>query len=156
MKQLFTLFFSVLVSVSAFAGQGGPDTWGYTWKDSNEPGGPVYSWIDIVSEGGTEVKLLADDNSRGPFPMNFDFTYYWYDVNQFWVGSNGYLLFQNGNIASPFQWGASTLAPHHGVAAFWIQQGDACEVMAESSNKRHGLGWSGVALVWAACSLTGY
>lgn len=118
MKQLFTLFFSVLVSVSAFAGQGGPDTWGYTWKDSNEPGGPVYSWIDIVSEGGTEVKLLADDNSRGPFPMNFDFTYYWYDVNQFWVGSNGYLLFQNGNIASPFQWGASTLAPNDVIGAF--------------------------------------
>lgn len=44
----------------------------------------------------------------------------------------------------------------HGVASFWLQQGDSCEVMAESSNKRHGLGWSGVALVWAACSLTGY
>lgn len=50
--------------------------------------------------------------------MNFDFTYYWYDVNQFWVGSNGYLLFQNGNIASPFQWGASTLAPNDVVGAF--------------------------------------
>ncbi len=27
----------------------------------------------------------------------------------------------------------------HGVASFWLQQGDSCEVMAESSNKRHGL-----------------
>lgn len=118
MKQLFTTIVLIFASVALFAGQGGPDTWGYTWKDSNEPGGPVYNWIDIVSEGGTEVKLLADDNSRGPFPMNFDFTYYWYDVNQFWVGSNGYLLFQNGNIASPFQWGPSTLAPNDVIGAF--------------------------------------
>ncbi|MEO6166695.1 MAG: T9SS type A sorting domain-containing protein, partial [Chitinophagales bacterium] len=62
--------------------------------------------------------LLADDNSRGPFPMNFDFTYYWYDVNQFWVGSNGYLLFQNGNIASPFPFGPSTILPNDVIGAF--------------------------------------
>ncbi|MBX7110053.1 MAG: T9SS type A sorting domain-containing protein [Chitinophagales bacterium] len=118
MKQLFTLIFCLLSAAGTFAGQGGPDNWGYTWKDSNEPDGPVYNWIDIENEGGVEVKLLADDNSRGPFAMNFDFPYYWYDVNTFWVGSNGYLLFQNGNIASPFPWGASTVLPNDVVGVF--------------------------------------
>jgi hypothetical protein len=103
MKRTFTLtfLFSTLV-LRIFAYSGGPDPWGYTWKDSNEPGGPVYNWIDILGEGATEVKLLQDDNIRGPFPINFNFHYYWYDVDQFYVGSNGYISFQFGNLASPF------------------------------------------------------
>jgi len=102
MKRALTLLIS-LISFSAFAGSGGPDDYGYTWKDSNDPDGPAYNWIDITQFfNATEVKLLGDDNSRGPFDMNFNFHYYWYDVNQFWVGSNGYILFQDGQIASPF------------------------------------------------------
>lgn len=118
MKKVSTLLLCLFAMANVYAGQGGPDTWGYTWKDSNAPGGPVYNWIEIIGQGGTEVKLLADDNSRGPFPMNFDFTYYWYNVNQFWVGSNGYLLFQNGNIASPFQFAPSTAAPNDVLGVF--------------------------------------
>lgn len=118
MKQIFTLLICLFAGATVFAGQGGPDTWGYTWKDSNEPGGPVYNWIDIVNEGGVEVKLLADDNSRGPFSMNFEFPYYWYTVNTFWVGSNGYLLFQNGQLASPFVFGPSIALPNDVVGAF--------------------------------------
>src|SRR4026209_308856 len=103
MKKCATLFVLLIFSANIFAGTGGPDVYGYTWKDSDEPDGPVYNWIDITAfNNATEVKLLGDDNSRGPFEMNFNFHYYWYDVNQFWVGSNGYILFQDGKIASPF------------------------------------------------------
>jgi hypothetical protein len=76
---------------------GGPDTYGYTWIDSNEPGGPVYSFIDI-SDYGTLVEGLGDDNVVGPFPIGFSFHYYWYDVNQFWVGSNGWTKFSGGGM----------------------------------------------------------
>src|SRR5678816_2886868 len=73
----------VFFSVKTFADTGGPDLFGYTWKDSDEPDGPVYNWIDILSiPTVTQVKLLGDDNSRGPFDLNFNFHYYWYDVNQ--------------------------------------------------------------------------
>ncbi len=104
MKKIYSLFILLLFSSTMFAGTGGPDIFGYTWKDSNEPGGPAFQWRDIISvAGASQVKLLGDDNSRGPFFMNFNFHYYWYDVNQFWVGSNGYIEFHDGQIASnPF------------------------------------------------------
>ncbi len=81
---------------------GGPDAFGYTWIDSDEPGGPAVDFIDISSYG-TEVTGLGDDNFVGPFPIGFNFRYYWYDVNQFWVGSNGWMKFStSGQLASPF------------------------------------------------------
>lgn len=105
MRRSSTLLLTLMIfSVKVFAGSGGPDTYGYTWKDSNDPNGPDYNWIDITAfPNVTQVKLLGDDNARGPFDMNFNFHFYWYDVNQFWVGSNGYIEFMDGQIASlPF------------------------------------------------------
>ncbi len=81
---------------------GGPDLYGYTWKASSEPGGQPFAWKDI-SVVGTLVPGLGDDNYVGPFPIGFTFHYYWYDVTQFWIGSNGYIEFsQPFNAASPF------------------------------------------------------
>jgi hypothetical protein len=72
--------------------QWGPDLYGYRAKDPAAPGGPTAQWIDI-SAFGTEVTGLADDNIMGPFPIGWPFHYYWYDVANFWVGSNGYIKF---------------------------------------------------------------
>ena len=82
---------------------GGPDAYGYTWRDSNDPNGQPYNWIDITNlPFVNSVKLLADDNVVGPFPMGFNFHYYWYDVDEFRIGSNGYITFNNGNMAVTF------------------------------------------------------
>ena len=79
-----------------------PDAWGYTWVRSNEPGGPTFRWVDI-STRGTLVTGLGDDNFVGPIPMQFAFPYYWYTVNSFYIGSNGYINFSSpANFASPF------------------------------------------------------
>jgi SprB repeat/Secretion system C-terminal sorting domain len=103
MKKFILLFISAfLVSPFAFSAQGGPDTYGYTWIDSNEPGGPLYSWIDITGSG-TQVSGLTDDNSVAFVPMGMDFHYYWGDYDQIKIGSNGWLSFENtGNIAHCF------------------------------------------------------
>ena len=106
----------MLFSVAAFCGNstkidnsyspwidatGGPDAYGYKWADSNEDT-LDYSWIDITTIG-TQVTGLGDDNYVGPFNIGFPFMYYWYDVSQVYIGSNGYLKIPPpANIASTF------------------------------------------------------
>jgi hypothetical protein len=134
MKRTFTLLILCITYLTSFADQGGPDSWGYTWKDSDEPDGPEYNWIDILEfNNATQVKLLADDNLRGPFFLNFDFHYYWYDVNQFWVGSNGYIKFNDlGQLASPFPTAPSSAIPNDYIGVYmndlqFAGEGDTAE-----------------------------
>ncbi len=109
MKTFYTLIVVALAGFAtlppAMAGQGGPDQFGYTWIDNQQPGGPVYQWIDIVSPD-RRITGLSDDNIRGPFYItttgNDYFTYYWYPVDKLWIGSNGYISFSPSNLASVF------------------------------------------------------
>ena len=82
-----------------------PDAFGYTWKDSQEPG-VTYNFLDTTYGAGTWtfVTGLGDDNYVGPFNLGFSFRYYYYNVNKIWIGSNGYIMFGGGNsnLASPF------------------------------------------------------
>jgi len=100
-RNVLTFVFTILTTLS-FAASGGPDAYGYTWEDSNEPGGPVYSWIDI-SGAGNLVSGLADDNSVPFISMGMSFHYYWGDYTELKIGSNGWIGFNNtGNIAHCF------------------------------------------------------
>jgi hypothetical protein len=120
MKKIATLFSACLLALNALDAQttGGPDAYGYIWRDSNDPSGPAYNWIDILPlPGAQEVRFLADDNTVGSFPVGFPFHYYWYDVTQFWVGSNGYLGWTNGQISAPFGTIPSTAGAQNFLAA---------------------------------------
>jgi len=68
----------------------GPDSYGYICVADTNP--DEFPWIDI-SAIGTEIIGLGDDNFVGPFPIGFDFPYYWYNVNQLWFCSNGVIHF---------------------------------------------------------------
>ncbi|MCS6916846.1 MAG: T9SS type A sorting domain-containing protein [Chitinophagales bacterium] len=116
-RLLLLLVFAV---IKAQAKQGGPDVWGYRWYDSNDTSihAPQYQWIDITEKANAiQVKLLADDNTRGPFAMNFNFHFYWYDVNTFWVGSNGYIIFDDAQYAAPFSAQVSQNPPNNFIGA---------------------------------------
>lgn len=115
-KLLICLVLFVSLSPIAFAAQGGPDAYGYTWKDSNEPGGPTFNWINIATTG-TQVMGLGDDNFAGPFGFIDGFQFYWYFPTQVWIGSNGYLSFSGNNFASPFPTIPNTASPHNFIAA---------------------------------------
>lgn len=100
---------------------GGPDSLGYTWKDSQEPE-VDYIFLDTTYGSGTwtQVSGLGDDNFVGPFNMGLSFRYYYYNVNKFWIGSNGYIMFgpQTGNMASPFPNIPASTQPNNMVAVF--------------------------------------
>lgn len=96
-----TLCCLALATSTLFGAMGGPDAYGYIWKDSNEPDGPVYEWTDIIGTG-TLIMGLGDDNVVGPYAMETDHPFYWYGRKNIWIGSNGYIAFNAGNIASPF------------------------------------------------------
>ncbi|PJA29925.1 MAG: hypothetical protein CO189_01025 [candidate division Zixibacteria bacterium CG_4_9_14_3_um_filter_46_8] len=98
-------------------GQGGPDNYGYTWIDSDEPGGPAFNWVDI-SAIGTPVSL-TDDSNQGPFPLPFNFNYYGTNYSSFRICSNGWISFtstattySNTNLPSPS-------APLNMMGAMW-------------------------------------
>ncbi|MEM9820709.1 MAG: T9SS type A sorting domain-containing protein [Bacteroidota bacterium] len=104
-QRSFTLFLLLtMVSWLPLTAQtsGGPDEYGYTWKDSNDPEGPTFDFIDI-SMTGTEITGLADDNSVDFIDMGMDFEFYWLTFDRLKVGSNGWLSFNNvNNIAHCF------------------------------------------------------
>jgi hypothetical protein len=86
-------------TIDGICGMGGPDDYGYYWIDSDSASGPDYVWIDITSKpGAIQVQGLGDDNVVGPFPIGFDFNYYWYIVDSFYIGSNGHLSFSEDTV----------------------------------------------------------
>ncbi|MCK5125726.1 MAG: trypsin-like peptidase domain-containing protein [candidate division Zixibacteria bacterium] len=79
---------------------GGPDGLGYFWMDSDESGGPVFSWIDISSSGTDITAGIDDDNFIGPYPIGFNFPYHGYTYTEFYFGSNGIIGFDTAQMKS--------------------------------------------------------
>lgn len=102
-KSLLFALCAILAPVYLFAQtSGGPDAYGYTWRNSNDPNGPTFDWVDI-STMGTPVSGLTDDNASAFITMGPVFHYYWSDVTKIIVGSNGWLTFDAAsNIAHCF------------------------------------------------------
>ena len=102
-------------------GQGGPDAFGYTWKDSDDPVGPTFNWIDLTSTGTPIANLTADDQNSGPINLGFAFPFYGNDFTTVRVCTNGWLSFTStsasfSNAALP---GAGPLSPNNLIAPFW-------------------------------------
>jgi hypothetical protein len=100
---------------------GGPDVFGYAYQDSDEPGGPTFSWVDI-SATGTAIPFNADDQTLGPFPVGFGFPFYGSTVTDFKLCSNGWLSFSTTTLTTF----TNTALPNNGssvppalLAPFW-------------------------------------
>jgi len=68
---------------------GGPDGFGYVYQDSNEPGGPAYSFQDI---SGTGTSLGVGDDDEANVTLPFSFPFYGIGYTTVRVGNNGGIL----------------------------------------------------------------
>jgi hypothetical protein len=99
-------------------GSGGPDAFGYTWIDSDEPGGPAYDWIDIQGSG-IQIPLTGDDENQGPFDIGFDFPFYGEVFSTFNICTNGFVSFTSAS-AFFYNYGLpDPNAPENLLAVFW-------------------------------------
>jgi len=86
------IFISLTPSVEA--ANGGPDGFGYEWTDSNDPAPKAtYNWISATS--GTNTGIWGDDSYGGPYSIGFNFLFYGNTITQFYVSTNGLLMFGN-------------------------------------------------------------
>jgi hypothetical protein len=108
-------------------GEGGPDAFGYTWIDSNEPGGPAFEALDI-SASGTPVVLQQNDSTFDPLDegyadiaLPFGFSYYGNTYDEVRIWANGILSFDFGYLGNTFS--AQTLPnpapPNAVIAPLW-------------------------------------
>jgi|GEM_PF-2194963 len=101
---------------SSSFGAGGPDAFGYAWQDSNEPGGPTYSWVDISTTG---TSLTMSDDSFVNVALPFSFPFYGVAQSSVNIVSNGYLNFGTSSTAFTNTGIPNSAAPNNLVAPFW-------------------------------------
>jgi len=127
-------------------GSGGPDAFGYTWIDSDAPGGPVYDWVEISSIG--TVVGSGDDSNHGPFPLGFTFPYYGQTFGSVRVCTNGWLSFTSTATNYTNQSIPNTAEPNNLIAPFWDDlnpnQGGAIYYYADAVNGRFIVQWNAV------------
>jgi hypothetical protein len=98
-------------------GHGGPDVFGHMWIDSDEAGGPTYSWVDI-SGVGTPI-TLADDNNSGPYTIGFNFPFYQNTYSSVYINSNGVVGFTSLVAGSNGTNLPNTGTPNDIIALWW-------------------------------------
>lgn len=94
---------SILIPMETEAATGGPDNYGYTFTDSDEPGGPRFQWIDITASGSL-VLGSGDDAASAPVELGFPVVLYGTIYTELVATSNGYLstdLAEKGADATP-------------------------------------------------------
>jgi len=100
-------------------GAGGPDVYGYTWRDSDQPGGPAFSWFDISGIGTPIVFASQDDSNFGPIPLGFPFPFYGQTFSTVNAGTNGFLSFTDTGTYLTNYVLPSTSGPANLLAVFW-------------------------------------
>ncbi|MEK7263414.1 MAG: S8 family serine peptidase [Bacteroidota bacterium] len=98
-------------------GRGGPDAFGYVWRDNDDADGPMFNWMDIRSMG--TALTLVDNGVSNALPLGFDFMYYGNSYNQLRVFANGFLSFTTTTSYSFNSAVPSTAMPNNCLYGFW-------------------------------------
>jgi|GEM_PF-220399 len=103
------------------AGSGGPDAFGYRWIDSDEPGGPVFTWFDI-STIGTQITSWTGTSDDGYATVNLPFTFPFYGSNvtsSINVCTNGFISANSTSTAYSNTAIPDVVDPNNALYAFW-------------------------------------
>ena len=99
--------------------RGGADSAGYRWIDSDELGGPVYTWNDISTTGSLLSSVSGCDDCNESRPLSFAFSYYGSTFSNVNISSNGYVTLGTSSSTYSNTPLPSTRAPANIIAAFW-------------------------------------
>jgi hypothetical protein len=97
---------------------GGPDSFGHNWVDSDDPGGPAYTWIDI-SEIGTPAAIVGDNGFAGPIDMGMNFSFYGTDYSSVFISANGLMTLTSGSTVSLNATIPNANVPNNFLAPLW-------------------------------------
>jgi subtilisin family serine protease len=100
-------------------GGGGPDLFGYRWRDSDEPGGPIFDWVDITGIGTPITFPSVDDANVHDLMLGFDFPFYGNTFSTVNVCSNGWLSFTSTLTSYTNQALPNSGAPENLLAPLW-------------------------------------
>jgi hypothetical protein len=106
---------------------GGSDAFGYGFIDSDETGGPAFSWTDITTDGTEIITNLDWDNSSFGNADDADkivtlpFTFHFYGVphTAVRISSNGYLTFGTDGINFSNDPIPDPITPNDIICPFW-------------------------------------
>ena len=74
---------------------------------------------ETIYQGNIAVNGYADNESYGPFNIGFNFTFFGNTYNQFYINSNGQVLFGAGSFESVNASIPTASAPNNFIAPFW-------------------------------------
>jgi subtilisin family serine protease len=100
-------------------GQGGPDGFGYSWTDSDQPGGPAFVWTDISATGKLLPIVSGCLDCFEKVGISFPFSFYDESHDSLFVSSHGYLTFGAGSTQYSNYPLPSVSAPRRMIAGFW-------------------------------------
>ncbi len=90
---------------------------GYSWKDSDDVGGPVCEWVDISSTGSQ--LSLGDEGESSMLNMGFNFPFYGNTYSQFQVGANGVVSFSDEDAGATNRDLPNTYIPSQSLCVLW-------------------------------------
>ncbi len=82
---------------------GGPDGFGYRFKTSAAPGGPVYNWVDISGTGALLNSFSSLDDGVATLSLGtFVFPFYGTNYSSVTIGTNGNIQFPSGSTQTTY------------------------------------------------------
>ncbi|RQW07723.1 MAG: T9SS C-terminal target domain-containing protein, partial [Calditrichaeota bacterium] len=99
-------------------GTGGTDTFGHIWVDSDEPNGPAFNWIS-VSDSIVPIAMTGNNSISNAIRMEFPFSFYGVEYNQFRICTNGWISFTTFSVAYNNLFLPDVMAPRSLIAPLW-------------------------------------